>query len=448
VERCWRTRPDPFAGHWAEVEAKLKEAPTLEGKAFFTWLCERYPGVYDEGQLRSFQRRLRQWRAQSGPEKEVYFAQEHRPGVRLSTDFTWMGRLGITLRGEPFAHLLCHSVLAYSNWEWATICGSESFLSLQAGVQAALLRLGHVPAEHWTDHSTAATHEVEGDAEGRRDFNRRYRDLMEHLGMTPRTIQPGRPNENGDVESLNGALKRCLEQHLLLRGRRDFEDQEAYRRFLEEVMTRANARRLERLREELAAMRPFTATLLPAYVEERARVSRYSTFQHDRKMYSVPSRLIGEEVTVRRYEEHLEVYYAGTLQERMPRLKGEKDHAINYRHIIEWLVRKPGAFRGYRFRQELFPGAAFRRAYDRLCEACPERTADLEYLRILRQAARTMQSQTEEVLLELERRDLTPRWNLVLEFWPTPKTELPDLAPYAADLHSYDSLFVGPGSTP
>jgi hypothetical protein len=271
---------------------------------------------------------------------------------------------------------------------------------------------------------------------------------MAHLAMTPRTIQPGKPHENGDVESLNGALKRRIEQHLLLRGSRDFDCQDAYRRFLEEVLHRANARRREHLAEELALMRPFTAALLPAYVQERTRVSRYSTFQHDRKMYSVPSRLIGQEVVVRRYEEHLEVYYAGTLQERMPRLKGDKDHAINYRHIIEWLVRKPGAFRGYRFRQELFPGEPFRRAYDRLREACPERTADVEYLRILRQAARTMQSQTEEVLLELERRQLVPRWNTVMEFWPQPEAAIPSLEPLAADLDSYDSLFEGAEGCP
>jgi len=446
-ERCaprdWRTRPDPFAAHWPEMEARLREAPELEAKALFEWMGEQHPGVYEPGQLRSFQRRLKQWRVLWGPGKEIYFAQDHRPGMRMSTDFTWMNELHITIRGEAFEHLLCHSVLSYSNWQWATICSSESFLSLQAGVQAALLKLGHVPAEHWTDHSTAATHEVAGDSDGRRDFNKSYRDLMEHLGMTPRTIQRGKPNENGDVESQNGVLKRRIKQHLLLRGTPDFDSQDLYRRFLEDVLHRANAPRRDHLGEELAAMRPFVAQLLPAYVEQRVRVSRYSTLQHDRKMYSVSSRLIGEEVTVRRYEEHLEVYYDGHLQERMPRLKGEKDHAINYRHIIEWLVRKPGAFQSYRFRQELFPTEVFRRSYDRLREACSERTADVEYLRILRQAARTMQTQTEQVLLELERRDLVPRWNLVLEFWPQPETLLPDLVALTADLNDYDSLFQG-----
>jgi len=136
--------------------------------------------------------------------------------------------------------LLCHTVLTYSNWEWATICHSESLMSLRQGVQAALFRLGRVPKEHWTDNSSAATHNPGGKEEGRRSFNDEYEDMMNHFGMEPRTIRIGCPNENGDVESLNGALKKRLEQHLLLRGSRDFGSQEEYRLCLEAVLGKAN----------------------------------------------------------------------------------------------------------------------------------------------------------------------------------------------------------------
>ena len=145
IERSWRTRPNPFEAHWPEIDEMLSSAPELEGKALFEWLCEQHPGAYDEGQLRSFQRHVRRWRALCGPDKEVYFPQEHVPGVRMSTDFTCMNALGITIAGERFDHLLCHDVLTYSNWEWATICHSESLLALRNGIQAALLQLGHVP---------------------------------------------------------------------------------------------------------------------------------------------------------------------------------------------------------------------------------------------------------------------------------------------------------------
>ena len=125
VEHSWRTRGDPFSAHWGEAEGMLKGAPDLEGKALFEWLCDRYPGEYEEGQLRTFQRRVREWRALCGPEKEIFFPQEHEPGRRMETDFTSMKELGVTLRGEPFSHLLCHSVLTYSNWEWGWCVGAR-----------------------------------------------------------------------------------------------------------------------------------------------------------------------------------------------------------------------------------------------------------------------------------------------------------------------------------
>lgn len=441
VQRDWLTRPNPFEAHWAEAETMLRETPELEAKALFEWLTEQHPDMYGEGQLRTFQRHVRRWRALCGPHKEVYFPQEHRPGVRMETDFTCLNSLGVTMRGEPFDHLLCHSVLTYSNWQWGTISQSESLLSLRKGLQAALVQLGHVPAEHWTDHSTAATHELGGDEHGRRGFNSNYLKMMEHFGMDPRTINRQEPHENGDVESANGALKRRLEQYLLLRGHRDFESQESYRLFLEEVFHKANRSRAKRFAEELAIMRPLREALLPECIQEDVPVSRWSTVQTDRHTYSVPSRLIGQTVRLCRYEERIEIWLAGSLQETMPRLCGEQAHAINYRHIIEWLVRKPGAFAQYRFRTDLFPNMVFRRAYDRLVADCAPRTADLEYLRILRQAARTMESEVQQVLLELEQRDLTPRWHVLVAFWPPAQAaDIPDLQPLTVDLVTYDAL--------
>lgn len=191
VDHTWRTRSDAFVRDWPEVKAMLEDAPELEAKTLFEWLCERHPGSYHEGQLRTFQRRVRQWRAMEGPPKEVYFPQQHEPGVRLETDFTWMNRLRITINGEAFPHLLCHCVLAYSNWEWAVVCHSESMLALKKGLQATLLRLGHVSKEHWTDHSTAATHTIGSPQEGAWEFNKTYVDMMAHFGMEPRTIPSG-----------------------------------------------------------------------------------------------------------------------------------------------------------------------------------------------------------------------------------------------------------------
>ena len=443
-ERYWRTRRDPFEEDWPTVAGMLGGAPELEAKALFEWLCDEHPGRYSPGQIRTFQRRVREWRALNGPGKEVYFPQVHEPGRRMSTDFTWMDSLGITIGGAPFPHKLCHCVLTFSNWEWATVCFSESLLALRRGVQNAVFRLGRVPGEHWTDHSTAATHEPSAEDEsGRRVFNARYVAMMDHLGMKPCTIRAGEAHENGDVESLNGALKRRMEQHLLLRGSRDFDSVETYGAFLHGVLNKANGLRRKRLNEELAAMRTLKVDRLPEFETCEPRVTSWSTIRVQRNAYSVPSRLIGEKVKVKCYEDRLEVSYHGIRQMSVPRLSGRGRHRINYRHIIDWLVRKPGAFPNYRYREDMFPTLNFRVAYDRLCEACSERVADIEYLRILKHAARTMECKVDAVLGELCRKGLLPRWSTVLEFCPREEIEVPEVSVPPVDLCQYDLLLAG-----
>lgn len=212
VPRTWRTRKDPFAEHWEpEVVPRLVDAPELEALLLLEFLIEKYPGQYELTHLRSLQRRIREWRAEYGPPKEIFFPQEHRPGEAMQTDFTSANELGVTIQGRPFPHLLCHAVLPYSNWGWAAICQSESIMALRRGVQAAIFRLGKVPEWHQTDNSTGATHRpsaAEIATGERRKFNEDYEALMRHLGMTPRTIDVGKKNQNGDVEALNRALKR------------------------------------------------------------------------------------------------------------------------------------------------------------------------------------------------------------------------------------------------
>jgi hypothetical protein len=251
--RSWRTREDPFAEDWPGIVERLEVAPELEAKALFEHLVAAHPGRYEEGQMRTLQRRVKQWRAEHGPPKEIFLPQEHRSGEALQTDFTWAGELGVTIGGEPFDHLLCQSVLPYSNWQSVVVCGSESMLALRSGIQEAVFRLGRVPEWHQTDNSTAATHDLRT---GKRGFNAEYEELMARLGMKPRTIGIGESHQNGDVEALNGALKRRLEQHLLLRGSRDFDRIEDYQAWIDGVLAQANGLRQKRLAEELEAMRP------------------------------------------------------------------------------------------------------------------------------------------------------------------------------------------------
>ena len=195
----WRTRPDPFADVWAEVEQKLHVAPALEAKTLFDWLNREYPGRFEEGQLRTLQRRLRQWRAEYGEGREVFFPQEHHAGRLCSSDFTSMNSLGITIQGRVFPHLLYHFVLTWSNWEDVTICFSECMESLREGLQNALWRLGGVPRGHLSDCLSAAVNNLKNP----RKFTAKYHSLLGHYGLEPIRTNPSSPHENGDVESRN-----------------------------------------------------------------------------------------------------------------------------------------------------------------------------------------------------------------------------------------------------
>jgi hypothetical protein len=377
--RTWRTRSDPFTHDWAEIKTRLAEAQEeVEARALLVFLMAKYPERYREGHLRTLQRRIRHWRATEGPPKEVFFPQDHRPGEAMQTDFTWGTELGITIRGEPFDHLICHPVLPFSNWEWVTVCHSESLAAMRRGVQEALFRLGHVPEWHQTDNSTAATHDLRT---GKRAFNEAYVAMVTHFGMKPRTIEVGKKEQNGDVEALHRPFKARVRQALIFRDSKDFESEAEYEAFLQEEATKANLKRHEKVVEELKAMRVVALQRLPEFTEIKVRVSEYSTIRVLRNTYSVPSQLMGEEVRARVFEDRIEVWFGERLMETMGRLQGRCGHRINYHHVIHSLVRKPGAFERYRYREDLFPSLTFRKAYDRLREALQAREADLEYLR-------------------------------------------------------------------
>jgi hypothetical protein len=378
----WRTREDPFAPVWEELEAMLTVNPGLQAKTLFGYLQRKYPGQFQDGQLRTLQRKLKTWRALEGPPKEVFFPQEHRPGELGASDFCHLTELNITLAGRPFPHLLYHFVLTYSNWETGVLCFSESFESLSAGLQSALWELGGVPRRHRTDSLTAAVQPLDGKA----GFTRRYEALLAHYGVEGQAIHPGQAHENGDAEQRHYRFRQALDQALMLRGSRDFASREAYTLFVRELWGQLNAGRRTRLAEERAVLRPLPTTRLEVARKIRVKASPASTIRVLNNTYSVPSRLIGEEVEVRVGVEELEVWYGQRCVERLPRLRGREQHRIDYRHVIDWLVRKPGAFPSYRYRNDLFPTSRFRMAYDALVAKQPQ-GAEREYLALLKLAA-------------------------------------------------------------
>jgi transposase InsO family protein len=437
--RRYRTRADPFAEDWLELEKMLHAAPELEAKTLFEWLCEQRPGQYQEGQLRTLQRRVSEWRALNQSQVAT-LEQVHRPGEVLQTDGTWLSELQVTIAGEPFKHVLIHCVLAYSNWEWGVIAQSESLLAYQRALQSTLIKLGAVPTYHQTDNSSAVTHQLSRSVEVERAYNSAYLALLAHYGLAPRTIHVGCPEQNGDVEAANGGLKQALRQHLLLRGSRDFASLAEYEHFMQQVMTRRNQSRQQRLEEELAVMPPLTAEPLGLYQEYRVKVTRGSLIRVQKNVYSVPTGLIGHRVTVHVHEWHLEVYFRRHLVETMPRLIGQNRQQLNYRHVIDSLLRKPGGFRDYRYRDALFPSPVFRQAWDTLNGWHSPRKADLIYLRILRLAAQHLESEVAtalSLLLEGQARWDDTHVERLIQPQPLP---VPQLALPPVNLTQYDSL--------
>ncbi len=389
----WRTREDAFDKDWEEVRRRLEESPGLEAKTIFDYLQRTYPGRYADGQLRTLQRKLKRWRATEGPAREVMFEQEHKPGVLCASDFTHMSDLGVTLAGQAFDHMFYHFVLTYSNWETGRLCFSESYESLSGGFQEALWELGGVPQEHRTDRLSAAVNNQCTPEE----FTRRYDALMRYYGVEGRKTRGGHGNENGDVEQRHHRFKRAVEQELLMRGSRDFADRAAYALFLRFLMRRLNAGRKARFEEERTVLRPLPSQRLEDGKRVMVRVSTSSTVRVQHNTYSVHSRLIGEEVEARLYAERVEIWYGQGKIDTLPRMRGENRHRINYRHVIDWLVRKPGAFENYRYREEMFPSSQFRMAYDQM-KAQNALQAGREYLKVLYLAARENETQVEGAL--------------------------------------------------
>lgn len=434
-----KTRENPFEDVWEEVESLLKESPGLRAKTVFHHLQREYPGKYQDGQLRTLQRHVKQWRALQGPPKEVFFPQSYPPGKMGAFDFTNMDELGITIAGQRFNHKLFHFVLPYSNWEAASICFAESFESMSDGIQAALRKLGGVPETLRSDRLSAAVNNLSSRAE----FTDRYNSLLKHYSLTASITNPYSGHENGDAEKSHDLLKKEIEQRLLLRQSRDFESREEYDRFIQEIIEDRNRNRRERFKDEAVILKPLPEKPFEAYKTLQVRVSSFSTIQVNKNSYSVNSSLIGEKVTVRLETERLIVSLGNKQMAEIPRISGENRYSIDYRHIIDSLVRKPGAFIHCDYKEELFPTTNFRIAYDSLSQKHSEREAARIYTRILELAAKESEALVDRALSDLINRDESINIEFVKEYTGRLNEsglQIPEIHLDPPDLTCYDEL--------
>jgi hypothetical protein len=444
--RYWRSRPDPLADVWeAEIVPLLKNAPQLMAITLLRKLQEDHPDRFPDGVLRTLQRRIRQWRALEGPPKEVFFPQEYAPGERGLSDFTVMNDLRVTIANAPFGHLVYHFVFAFSRWEYAEVVeGGESFEALSGGLQNALWQAGGTPREHRTDSLSAAFKNLAEEE----DFTARYTALLEHYDMAGTRNNRGQSHENGSVESSHRYLKEALDQALLLRGHRDFENRAAYEAFVREIVMRRNRRNAAAFRIEREALSDLPLRRTTDFVEEEARVTRCGTFTVRGILYSAPSRLIGHRLKVRVYSDRLDCYLSGALVLTLTRGARSpvtnRGRVIDYRHFIDALKRKPQAFKGLAFRDALFPREAYRRTWERLAEQLPQRQACQTMVGLLELAARDgVEAVLAGRLDALRTAGELPNLKQLREEFAPRQVALPAVTVEIPAASSYDALLLG-----
>ncbi len=431
--RNWRTRQDPFADVWPALREMLERDSGLEAKTLMDWLLAEFPGKYDAGQERTLRRRVHDWRVLEGPERrEVMFPQNIPPGKQSQSDYTHCNELKVTIAGVPFPHMLFHFMLPYSRWEFVWICFTESFETLTTGFGRAVRALGYVASEHRTDNLAAAVPIGE-----RHVFQARWKDFLQHFQCEPSANNPGKSNENGSVEKSHDLFKHAIDQRLRLRGSRDFASLEHYERYLDNVVAERNRHRSERLEEEIAMLKALPANDWYDPRQYSSTVSPWSTISVAGAIYSVPSRFIGQKLRVLADYEHVKVYYGRHLVLQAAR-RESGSRSISYRHVIFHLMRKPGAFRNYMFREELFPRLVFRQAYDALLRHNEER-ADKEYLLILNQAALDSEERIAVALAKLLESDVVPTMEAIRPLCAVEKT-IPQVEVKEVTLNEYDKL--------
>ncbi|MBA1142498.1 IS21 family transposase [Mesorhizobium sp. CCANP35] len=439
-----RRRPDPLADIFdAEVVPMLQAVPNLRSVAIFDEMIRRHPEL-GAGIRRTLERRIRSWRAIHGEEREVIFRQVHEPGRMGLSDFTDMGSAGITIAGIPLDHRLYHFRLAYSGFEHAhVVLGGESFVALAEGMQNALWSLGGVPLEHRSDSLSAAFRNLDRDA--REDLTRRYEELCGHYGMTATRNNAGVAHENGSIEGPHGHLKRAINDALLMRGSSDFDDLAAYRRFVDEIVSRCNARNSKRIDIERAELQELPVRRTSDYEEVTVRVTSSGGFTLRKVFYTVPSRLIGHRLRVRLFDDRLDIFIGGTLLVTLPRgrasASGKHDQVVNYRHVIHSLRRKPMALLNLVYRDQLFPREAYRRSFDALLEHLPERQACRTMVDLLALAhERGCESElADQLTASLQARRLPDMAALRARFAPDP-ARLPSVVVHLVPLNAYEAL--------
>ena len=443
--RDWQTRADPLDGHWeADLLPLLEHEPRLEPITLFEALQELYPGQYDD-KLRTVQRRVERWKAKHGKPKEVMFKIQHAPGELGLSDFTHLKGVSVTVKGQSFQHILYHYRLAFSGWQYVQVIqGGESFVGLSQGLQNALFACGGVPQQHRTDSLSAAYRNTGG---RNPQLTQMYAEICDHYRVQPTRNNPGVAHENGSIESSHGYFKRRLCQALYRRGSFDFESVAQYQAFIEAVIARLNAKCQQKFELERPTLQSLPHYRTADYEVLSSRVSAHSTISVRCILYSVPSRLIGQQLTLHLYHDRIVGFVGSTEVVEIPRIHVHgsavirRARCINYRHVVESLRQKPRAFLYCQWQEDLLPDSDWRDLWQQMKSGTDPDTAARWMVEALYIAA----TQNQEVAVasylkaELAAGTFTLR-RLQHQFNLMKTLPVPEVASGQHELSSYDQL--------
>ena len=378
-QREYQTRIAPLDEFWPEIKELLDNDSKLKPYAILEFMMDKYPNKFDPSWRRTLERRIVRWGIENQIGKNVTCSQIHQPGDVLAFDFTEAASLSITVASVAWQGLIFHSTLTYSNWEYAQLCLSESYEAVVNGVQNTFLKLGGVTRRLRCDSLTAAVN----NHNSKHNFQTKYDLFLTHFGVAGHRINVRKPEENGDCESSHGHLKDYLDQQLRLRGNRNFATFDELQVFLDECIAKRNVKRRELFVRDRAVLAPLPPSHFPTFTQLDLHVPSTSVIRIKQNAYSIPSHLIDLHLKSRIHSDHIELWYQGDKLLEMPRLIGKGGVLFDYRDVIDSLVRKPGGFANYRYREFMFPTILFRKGFDAAVKQHGEHAGIKCYLKLL-----------------------------------------------------------------
>ena len=446
-QRKWRTRKDPFVNVWDdEIVFLLEQNPTLTALTLLEVLQDKYPGEYPDSLLRTMQRRVKTWKALNGKEKELVFIQNHLPGRLGLSDFTKLKGITITIEGKALNHLLYHFRLAYSGWSYLkVILGGESYTALTEGLQEALWRLGGSPLEHRTDSLSAAFKNKNSSVKN--DLTRKYEEFCRHYQMEPTRNNRGKSHENGGIESPHGHVKRRIQQALIIRQSNDFANVDHYQIWLEEVIKKHNRRNAKNFKMERLALQELPKFKTTDFTELVARVHSTGTIEVSRTTYTVPSCFVGEQLRIHLYDNCLRCYLGPKFLFALPRIyainRKRRARLVDYRHLVDSLMKKPQAFRFSKIRDDILPNAAYKKIWNFLEDRIKGRESCKLIVGILSIAAKfDCEKELGDFVLAQIEKNIVPNLEDLRRRFTTSDSKRPEVKITQHSLSSYDELLV------